>query len=234
MSLVLVLTSCLSINTNTGDKSNQEDSEVVEIKVVRDGVELSEAEVKREEEKLKESLGYHEDIKTAIENSELYPIAELKEVLKTVENDDKIIVYGVIAYEKGYEQFTIMPLLKKKDEETGEFLYSEPWMTPSETHESYGESWVERERWKHGFFQLLNFARRDEITIPEKKNFQIFLLGIKEEAEAIKVNGHKPDGIIEHEVVDQDLKKQKSYFVYFDDIEMSGNFDDMEITFFEN
>lgn len=90
---------------------------------------------------------------------------------------------------------------------------------------------MNREKYKHGYFQALNYFSRDEITIPEKDNFQFFMVGTKEKAENIKVNGHKPDGVIEHDVVDQDLNKQKSYFVYFDDIEMSGSFDDMEITF---
>lgn len=130
----LTLVSNLFVSTDTDDEKKE--SAIVTKKYVRDGLEISAEEAKREEEEIKKKLGYHEDIHTAIESSKIYPVTELKEVLKTIENDEKIIVYGVVAYEKGFEQFSVAPLLKKKDEETGKTLYSEPWMLQGETHEA--------------------------------------------------------------------------------------------------
>lgn len=72
---------------------------------------------------------------------------------------------------------------------------------------------------------------RNDTIIPEKKNFQYYLLLDKKEAEEIKVNGVKPDEIIEYEINDQQLKRYKAYFVYFNDLTMDGNFDNMDITF---
>src|SRR5699024_9646517 len=155
----------------------------------------------------------------------------LKEVLKTIENDEKIIIYGIVSYPEGYENFAVIPLLKKKEAKSDKVLYSEPLRNSEVSYEAYERDTIDIERYRPVFFQRLNYFSRDDTTIPEKKNFQFYLLLDREEAEKIKVNGIKPDEIIEYEINDQELKRHKAYFVYFNDIPMDGTFDDMDITF---
>lgn len=62
------------------------------------------------------------------------------------------------------------------------------------------------------------------------KNFKWSVTGI-ENVKYLEIKGKKPDEIIEYEINDQQLKRYKAYFVYFNDLTMDGNFDNMDITF---
>src|SRR5699024_7971101 len=140
---------------------------------------------KKEEEKfdkeIRENLNYYEDIYTAIENNRLGDNMgvdlELIEVLKTIENDEKIIIYGILCHPLGYENFTVIPLLKKKEKNSDKFLYSEPLLKNEINYEEYQRDTIDIERYRSVFFERLNYlVNRNDTTIPEKKNFQFYLL----------------------------------------------------------
>src|SRR5699024_3917486 len=224
--LSLILMSC--IETDTSSNKPKE-------KYMRDGIKMSKEEAEKFDKEMRENLNYYEDIYTAIENNrlgnEMGRDLKLKEVLKTIENDEKIIIYGILEHPAGHENFAVIPLLKKNEVESDKILYSEPLEKNEVNYEEYERDTIDIERYRPVFFQRLNYFGRDDTIIPETKNFQFYLLLDREESEKIKVNGIKPDEIIEYEINDQELKRHKAYFVYFNDIPMDGTFDDMDITF---
>ncbi|HLR35795.1 MAG TPA: hypothetical protein VK071_10785 [Tissierellales bacterium] len=224
--LSLILTSCVKIDTSSNKPKE---------KYMRDGIKMSKEEAEKFDKEIRENLNYYEDIYTAIENNrlgnEMGRDLKLKEVLKTIENDEKIIIYGILEHPAGYENFAVIPLLKKNEVESDKILYSEPLEKNEVNYEECERDTIDIERYRPVFFQRLNYFGRDDTIIPEKKNFQFYLLLDREESEKIKVNGIKPDEIIEYEINDQELKRHKAYFVYFNDIPMDGTFDDMDITF---
>ncbi len=227
LTILMLLTSCIKIDTSS-DKPKEE--------YTRNGVKMTKEEAEKFDKEMRENLNYYEDIYTAIENNrlgdEMGIELELKEVLKTIENDEKIIIYGIVKYPKGYENFAVIPLLKKKEEGNNKVLYSEPLRKSEVNYEEYEDEDIDIEKYRPVFFQRLNYlTNRNDTTIPEKKNFQYYLLLDRKEAEKIKVNGVKPDEIIEYEINDQQLKRHKAYFVYFNDLPMDGSFDNMDITF---